>query len=51
MKALGRMILVAVSEGLLSGFSVGTEVDISHLVFDYDTLIFYGADPYQLCKV
>jgi hypothetical protein len=33
MKALGRMILVAVSEGLLSGFSVGTEVDISHLVF------------------
>jgi hypothetical protein len=20
-------------------------------VFDYDTLIFYGADPYQLCKM
>jgi hypothetical protein len=33
-EALGRMISIAASGGLLSAFSVGTWVDISHLLFD-----------------
>jgi hypothetical protein len=44
MEALGRMISVAVSGGLLSGFFVGTKVDISHLLFADDALIFCGVD-------
>lgn len=47
-KALGMMILVVVSGGLLSGFSVGTRVDISHILFSDDTLLFCGADPNHL---
>jgi len=50
MKVLGRMIYVAASEGLLSGFSVGIGTDISHLLFADDTLIFCGADPNKLCN-
>jgi hypothetical protein len=46
MEALGKMISTAVSGGLLSGFSVGTRndggIDISHLLFADDTLIFVG---------
>ena len=37
------------SGGLLFGFSVGTGVEISHILFAYDTLIFCGADPNHLC--
>jgi len=48
MEALGKIILAAVSGGLLFGFYVGTGVDISHLLFSDDTLIFCGADPNHL---
>jgi hypothetical protein len=44
MEALGRMILATESGGLLSGFSMGTWVDISHLLFADDALLFSGAD-------
>jgi hypothetical protein len=46
MVAFNKMIFVAVSGGLLSGFSLGTgndgRIDISHLLFANDTLIFSG---------
>ena len=49
MEALGRMISVVVSGGLLSSFFVETEVDIFHLLFDDDNLIFCGpTDPNHL---
>jgi len=51
MEGLGRMISVAVNGGLLSRFSMGTWVDISHLLFADDTLIFCGAEPYQFCNM
>jgi hypothetical protein len=47
-EALCRMIFAAVSRVLLSGFSVGTMIDISHLLFVDDTLIFSGVDPDHL---
>jgi hypothetical protein len=44
MEALDKMISVVVSRGLLSSFFVGTwnvgGIDISHLLFANDTLIF-----------
>lgn len=53
MEALGKMISVVVSRGLLFGFSVEIEndggIDISHLLFAGDTLIFCGAVPDHLC--
>jgi hypothetical protein len=42
MKALGT---TAMSGGLLSGSFVGTRIDITHLLFANDTLIFCGVDP------
>jgi hypothetical protein len=40
MEALGRMISAAVSGGLLYSFSVEPMIDISHLLFADNTLIF-----------
>jgi hypothetical protein len=58
MEALGKLISTAVSGGLFSDFSMGTGVDISHLLFAYDTLTkiiftFDGAYFYylRLCQV
>jgi hypothetical protein len=48
MEVLGKMISATLSGGLLSGFFVGTGVDISHILFADDTLIFCGADPNHL---
>ena len=45
MEALGRMFSAAVSGGLLFGFFMMRETNISHLLFADDTLLFYGADP------
>jgi hypothetical protein len=42
------MISVVVNGGLLSGFSVGTKIDILHLLFADDTLTFNGVDPNHL---
>jgi hypothetical protein len=39
------MISTIVSGGLLCGFVVGTWIDISHLLFADDILIFNRADP------
>jgi hypothetical protein len=52
MEALSRMLSATVNGGLLSGFSVGSRhsgvVDISHLFFADDTLVFCGAKPEHL---
>jgi hypothetical protein len=44
MEMLGRMVSSAMSGDLLSGFSVGTWIDISYLLFTDGTLIFCGVD-------
>jgi hypothetical protein len=46
-EALGIMLSVAVSGGLLDGFSVGND-SFSHLLFADDTLIYYDALPTHL---
>jgi hypothetical protein len=51
MEALSNMIIATVDRGLLSSFSVGSRpstVNISHLLFTYDTFIFYGANSIHL---
>jgi len=51
MEELSKMISAIVSGGLLSGFSEGTRVDISHLLLANDTLIFCGTGPNHLCNL
>ena len=52
MEAFSRMISAIYSRGLILGFSVGTRevdrVEVSHLLFADDTLVFYGADASQI---
>jgi hypothetical protein len=52
MEAFSRMISAIYSRGLISGFSVGTrevdQVEVSHLLFADDTLVFCGADASQI---
>jgi hypothetical protein len=51
MEVLSNMITTTVDRGLLLGFSVGSRppaVNISHLLFADDTLIFCGANPNHL---
>jgi exonuclease III len=55
MEALSRMLDRAVQSGLFKGFSVGSsdrsQIEISHLLFADDTLIFCDADPHQLTSL
>jgi hypothetical protein len=51
METLSNMFSVTVYRGRLSGFSVGSRlpvVNISHLLFTDDTLVFYEANPSHL---
>jgi hypothetical protein len=52
MEAFSRMINAIYSRGLISGFFVGTRehnrVEVSHLLFADDTLVFCGADDSQI---
>ena len=47
-ETLSMMILAAVSGGMLCGLFLGRRIDISHLLFAYDTLLFCGVDPNHL---
>jgi hypothetical protein len=52
MEAFSRIIGAIYSRGLISGFFVGArdhgQVEVSHLLFAYDTLVFCGADVSQI---
>jgi len=51
MEALSKMITGTVDRGFLTGFSVGSRpptINISHLLFTEDTLVFCGANPSHL---
>jgi hypothetical protein len=52
MEAFSRMISAMYSRGLISGFSVGSRehdrVEVSHLLFADDTLVFCGTDARQI---
>ena len=55
MEAFSRMMNVAVERELLSGFSVGTRhfevMEVSHLLFADDTLIFCEPKVEQICNL
>ena len=52
MEAFRRMINDIYSKGLISGFSLGTRghnrVEVFHILFADDTLVFYGVDASQI---
>jgi len=52
MEAFSKLFYVTVQRGFLSGFSVGSSsngvINISHLLFADDTLVFCGASPEHL---
>jgi hypothetical protein len=55
MEAMSRMMDKAIIGSLLSGFTVGTEesstLQVSHLLFADDTLIFCAAEPNQILNL
>jgi hypothetical protein len=55
MEAFSRMLGAFISRGLISGFTVGArepnQVNVSHLLFADDTLVFCGADESQIRHV
>jgi hypothetical protein len=52
MEALSRMLMAAMDQGYLTGFSVGSKdsdaLVVNHLLFADDTLNFCGAQPEQI---
>jgi len=52
MEALSKLFSITIQRGFLSGFSVGSGsngvINISHLLFADDTLVFCGANPNHL---
>jgi hypothetical protein len=52
MEAFSKLFSISVQRGFLSGFSVGSRsngvINVSHLLFANDTLVFYGASPEHL---
>ncbi|XP_059428513.1 uncharacterized protein LOC132162272 [Corylus avellana] len=55
MEVLNRMIASSIDSGFISGFSVGVRlserVNISHILFAYDTLVFCGANLDQVRSI
>jgi hypothetical protein len=55
MEAFSRILGAFISRGLISGFTVGSrepnQVNVSHLLFADDTLVFCGADESQIRHV
>ena len=55
MEAFSRMLRAFNSRGLISGFTVGSSetnhVNVSHLLFADDTLVFGGANESQIRNV
>jgi hypothetical protein len=52
MEAFSKLFSISVQRGFLSGFSVGSRstgvINVSHLLFADDTLVFCGASPDHL---